>query len=340
MKQDLSAHLNGGIPAEEAARYPACLFKPLRTGFAKLALPQEAIVEELREGDEMAEQIEAFESDYADWLGDFTRKALGLKRGGEPKKIIAAWGEELLHRPCRTRQGAERPAPAGSPAHMQSAVLRQPPCGLVSPYALYEHLMNYWAETMQDDCYLICRDGWQARLVKPKKKSYGWRDLQCDLLPPEVVAKGRCAETYENYLMRIEQLEGLESQYAELTEGLGEDDEMPEEAEKLKKSISLFKKDLREDDKRFAWEIERIYERLSEGDVKDLVVHHKWAAELHRRFDAELDRTLSQIAAEVKALAERYDRPLASLEADVAALREKVMAHLAEMGVGAKGTKQ
>lgn len=321
VKQDLSAHLNGGIPAEEAARYPACLFKPLRKGFVKLALPQENIVEELREGDEMAGQIDAFENACARWLGDFTRKALGLKRGAEPKKIIAEWGEELLRQPALSC--------AGSRASQS----------LVSPYALYEHLMNYWAETMQDDCYLICRDGWQARLVKPKKKSYGWRDLQCDLLPPEVVAKGRCAGTYENYLKRVEEFEGLEAQYAESTEGLGEDDEMPEEVEKLKKSIALFKKDLREDDRRFAWEIESIYEELTGDDVKTLVVHHKWAEELHRRFDAELDRTLSQIAAEVKALAERYDRPLASLEADVAALRGKVMAHLIEMGVAAKGAK-
>ena len=276
-----------------------------------------------------------FESVCADWLGDFTRKALGLKRGVEPKKSIEEWGENLL----RARKSAERLAPAGSRAPMSCGGSRASQ-SLVSPYALYEHLMNYWAETMQDDCYLICRDGWQARLVKPKKKSYGWRDLQCDLLPPEVVAKGRCAGTYENYLKRVEELESLESQYAELTEGLGEDDEMPEEAEKLKKSIALFKKDLREDDKRFAWEIERIYEELSEDDVKALVVHHKWAEELRRRFDAELDRTLAQIAVEVKALAERYDRLLASLEADVAALRGKVMAHLVEMGVAAKGAKQ
>ena len=353
VRQDLTAHLNGGIPAEEAAKYPACLFKPLRRGFVTLALPQEDIVEELREGDEMADQIEALESACASWLGDFTRKALGLKRGAEPKRIIAEWGEELL----RTRKSAEPPA-VGSPAAscaalrqpaLPSATLRQPALfcagsrasqSLVSPYALYEHLMNYWAETMQDDCYLVCRDGWQARLVKPKKKSYGWRDLQCDLLPPEVVAKGRCAKTYENYLKRVEALEGLESQYAELTEGLGEDDEIPEEAEKLKKSISLFKKDLREDDKRFAWEIERVYEKLAEDGIKDLVIHHKWVEELRRRFDAELDRTLSQIAAEVKALADRYDRPLASLEADVAALREKVMSHLAGMGVGVKGAQQ
>lgn len=322
VRQNLTSHLKGGIPVDEAAKYPACLFKPLRKGFVKLALPKEEIVGELREGDEMAGQIDAFENACARWLGDFTRKALGLKRGAEPKKIIAEWGEELLRQPALSC--------AGSRASQS----------LVSPYALYEHLMNYWAETMQDDCYLICRDGWQARLVKPKKKSYGWRDLQCDLLPPEVVAKGRCAGTYENYLKRVEELEGLEAQYAESTEGLGEDDEMPEEVEKLKKSIALFKKDLREDDRRFAWEIESIYEELTEDDVKALVIHHKWAEELRRRFDAELDRTLSQIATEVKALAERYERPLASLEADVAALREKVMSHLAEMGVDVKGAKQ
>ena len=345
VRQDLSAHLNGGIPAEEAAKYPACLFKPRRKGFVELALPQEAIVEELREGDEMAEQIEAFEKRCASWFGDFTRKAFGLRRGAEPKKVIAEWGGNLL----RARKSAEPLAPAGSRALGGCAALHwaalscagsRASLSLVSPYALYEHLMNYWAETMQDDCYLICRDGWQARLVKPNKKSYGWRDLQCDLLPPEVVAKERCAQTYEDYLKCVEQLERLESQYAELTEGLGEDDEMPEEAEKLKKRISLFKKDMREEDKRFAWEIERVYDRLSEDGVKNLVVHHKWAEELRRRFDAELDRTLSQIAAEVKALAERYDRPLASLEADVAALREKVMVHLVEMGIGAKGGKQ
>ena len=108
VRQDLTAHLNGGIPAEEAAKYPACLFKPLRRGFVTLALPQEDIVKELREGDEMAEQIEAFESACASWLGDFARKALGIKRGAEPKKIIAEWGEELLRALLETDAGARR----------------------------------------------------------------------------------------------------------------------------------------------------------------------------------------------------------------------------------------
>ncbi len=28
---------------------------------------------------------------------------------------------------------------------------------------LYQHLMDYWAETMQDDAYLIAADGWVAK---------------------------------------------------------------------------------------------------------------------------------------------------------------------------------
>jgi type I restriction enzyme M protein len=36
------------------------------------------------------------------------------------------------------------------------------PTPLVNAYDVYQHLMDYWAETMQDDCYLIADAGWQA----------------------------------------------------------------------------------------------------------------------------------------------------------------------------------
>ena len=51
--------------------------------------------------------------------------------------------------------------------------------------------MDYWAETMQDDCYLIAADGWKAEtrrvLVKDKngrEKDKGWT---CDLVPKELI---------------------------------------------------------------------------------------------------------------------------------------------------------
>ena len=47
--------------------------------------------------------------------------------------------------------------------------------------------MDYWAETMQDDAYLIAADGWVARTAriletdkKGKQKDKGWT---CELIP-------------------------------------------------------------------------------------------------------------------------------------------------------------
>ena len=59
--------------------------------------------------------------------------------------------------------------------------------------------MDYWAETMQDDCYLIAADGWKAetyRIIekdkKGKEKDKGWA---CDLVPkPLIVARYFAAE--------------------------------------------------------------------------------------------------------------------------------------------------
>ena len=65
---------------------------------------------------------------------------------------------------------------------------------LINAYDVYQHLMDYWAETMQDDCYLIAADGWKAettRIVqtdkKGKERDKGWT---CDLIPkPLIVAR-------------------------------------------------------------------------------------------------------------------------------------------------------
>src|SRR5690606_34799971 len=62
---------------------------------------------------------------------------------------------------------------------------------LVEPYDVYQRLMVYWAETMQDDAYLTSVDGWRAepyRVIetekKGKQKEKGWA---CDLVPKQLV---------------------------------------------------------------------------------------------------------------------------------------------------------
>ena len=78
---------------------------------------------------------------------------------------------------------------------------------LIDPYDIYQHLMDYWAESMQDDCYLIAADGWKAetyRIVekdkKGKEKDKGWA---CDLVPKElIVARYFAGELEANHPAR------------------------------------------------------------------------------------------------------------------------------------------
>ena len=46
---------------------------------------------------------------------------------------------------------------------------------------------DYWAETMQDDCYLIAADGWKAEtyriIERDKKGKVKDRGGTCDLVP-------------------------------------------------------------------------------------------------------------------------------------------------------------
>ncbi len=39
---------------------------------------------------------------------------------------------------------------------------------LLDPYDIYQHLMDYWAEPMQDDVYLIASEGWELA-AKPRR---------------------------------------------------------------------------------------------------------------------------------------------------------------------------
>ena len=75
---------------------------------------------------------------------------------------------------------------------------------LLDAYDVYQHLMDYWAETMQDDAYLIAAVGWKegaspreirqvknkdGKLVWPEKEDFrrGKRRFKSDLVPVSLV---------------------------------------------------------------------------------------------------------------------------------------------------------
>ena len=74
------------------------------------------------------------------------------------------------------------------------------------------------------------------------------------------------------------------------------------------------------------------YAKLSEEEIKTLVVEDKWLAALGASVQGELDRVSQTLTGRVRELAERYAAPLPELMEKVEALSSRVDEHLRRMG--------
>ena len=349
--QDIEGHLRGGIPAADVAallRYwdvcpqlrPA-LFRDNRPGYLDLAVDKAAIKASIYEHPEFARFIAAMNAHFDAWRGRVAADLKQLAPGFQPKALIAGLSEDLL---CHY---------AGKP--------------LIDPYDIYQHLMDYWATTMQDDCYLLTADGWKAEtsriIVKTKQgkeKDKGW---VCDLVPKALVVARFFAKEQQAVDKLAADLEGVSARLAELEEEHGGEDgafseldkvnkanvaarlkeikgdkEAREEAavlnawSKLNKQEADLKKQLKEHEDLLDGWVYRKYPKLTEDEVKALVVDDKWLAALDAAIHGEMDRVSQALTRRVKELAERYETPLPALTHKVAELEERVSGHLERMG--------
>jgi len=74
------------------------------------------------------------------------------------------------------------------------------------------------------------------------------------------------------------------------------------------------------------------YPKLTEAEIKTLVVDEKWLTAMKTAVDGEMDRVNQQLTQRVRALAERYETPLPRVASRVAELETKVERHLNIMG--------
>ena len=212
-RQDIEGHLRGGIPEADVtsvdslvSRYWAvcpqlkhALFRANRPGYLDLAVGKGAIKSTIHDHPEFADFIGRMNAHFAEWC---YAQALALKAlrpntaEAKPRNVIAELSEGLL-------------------AHY----LGQP---LIDAYAVYQHLMDYWAQAMQDDCYAIAVDGWKAQTYrvietdkKGKPKDRGWA---CDLVPKQLVVARYFAKEQVALLALQAELEGVSGRLAELVE--------------------------------------------------------------------------------------------------------------------------
>ena len=350
--QDIDAHLNGGIPERDIDAFAAdwqqmpglraVLFESAgRPGYARLRLPVGEIKATILGHTEFIAFTGQVNTLFGKWRQAITPRLTSFGQDDHPKALIGTVSETLL-------------------AAFQAAPL-------LDSYDVYQHLMDYWAETMQDDAYLIAGDGWvakPARIVetdkKGKQKDKGWA---CDLIPKAFIVARYFFEEQATLEAKQAELEAVAGRIAELEEEhggedaafanfdkinvahvkdrvkeIGTDPEAKNELTvlmqwlKLSEQESKLKKTVRELDIRLDQQAHDHYAKLSMAEIKTLVVDDKWLARLDADLQGELDRVSQTLTDRIRELAERYATPLPRLVDEVAVLSARVEEHLKRMG--------
>ena len=226
---DLNAHINGGIPdcdidalSDYWDVFPALrpeLFQPNgRPGYSDSRIPAEQVKATILEHAEF-QAFRGFGAAIFDaWREAHTPRLRALDVDGNPADLIVALSEDILAR------FGELP--------------------LIDPYDIYQRLMDYWNDVMQDDTYLVASVGWAAGCsLRPPDDNEatdftikdGRRTLKyvSDLIPPALIIarffaqerreldaleaeetrlKGRKEEFEEEYAVEGGPLDGLEGQ--------------------------------------------------------------------------------------------------------------------------------
>ncbi len=192
---DLTAHLKGGIPKRDIdalQRYwdvfsgtREALFKPMSVNegghdrespdYLMARVPSDQIKTTLLKAAEYQDYARKTKSALTGWKDKYAPYLKSLEQGVKPKDVIAAMSEDFL-----TTFAA---------------------IPLIDKYNMYQHLMNYWSDVMQDDVYQISGEGWQdaaqIRLLVDEKD----KDKKVKETPDIVIGSGKKAKKFKAELI-------------------------------------------------------------------------------------------------------------------------------------------
>ncbi len=182
---DLDAHLRGGIPNRDIDDLDVywSVFPSLRhdlfvgngrAGYSEARFETQQVKAAILGHGEFSAYQQRVAAVFDAWRKAHEPALMGLERGTNPKSIIRSLSEDLL------------------------ACFGALP--LLDRYDVYQRLMDYWDEVMQDDVYLIATDGWTeaARprgIIEDKEKkiketpdlTIKRKKYKMDLIPPALV---------------------------------------------------------------------------------------------------------------------------------------------------------
>ncbi len=238
---DIDGHMRGGIPERDVdalsvywQEFPSIktlLFESAgRPDYVRLRPELTQVKRLILDHSEFLAYKQEVEATFSDWRMDSMPSLVGFGKDSHPKELIKAIAENLL------------------------IAFRE--TSLLDSYDIYQHLMDYWTETMQDDAYLIASDDWingaQPReiiRVKDKNNKLTWAEahdflqekkrFKSDLIPAPILV-ARYFLTERSTLDAIDnQLDVLEQELEEMRkENDGQDELLVEVIEGDKQRIT------------------------------------------------------------------------------------------------------
>jgi type I restriction enzyme M protein len=181
--QNIEAHLKGGIPEADidalSAYWEICptlrhsiIKSANRKGYCQLTIDSDEVKKTILTHSEFEAFRKKVMKTFSKWQNDSTEFLKSISTSNHPKAVIQKINDNLL----------------SVFANVQ----------LVDKYDIYQHLMAYWEEVMQDDAHIITADGWKAaneiirlqRENKGKKKDIeGLAGLEGRLIPISLAIK-------------------------------------------------------------------------------------------------------------------------------------------------------
>jgi type I restriction enzyme M protein len=321
---DIDAHLNGGIPDRDIDAFDACwavfpslrqtLFKQNgRPGYSEPLIKAAQVKPVILAHEEFKRYASTVADIFQQWRKAHKPLLENLQINALPKPIIHTLSEDLL------KCFAEIP--------------------LLGRYDVYQRLMDYWAETMQDDVYLIAADGW-VKAARPRAAiedkerniketpdlTIGRAKYKMDLIPPVlIVTRYFAAER-----TAVEQAQAKLDEVARMLEAFIEEDSggdgLLEDAvnDKGKVTVAAVKTRLREidDDPEFAGEQKALEYCL--GLLEDEALVKKTVKTLQEGLDKQvLAKYVELTEAEIKTLTVE-DKWMARLQQDVQQELERI----------------
>jgi type I restriction enzyme M protein len=341
--QDIDAHLRGGIPnrdVDDLDRYwqvfpslQAALFAPAdRPGCSQLQVAANDIKATIFGHAEFTAFNQSVTALFETWQTATLPILKGIAVGGKPKALIETLSESLLE------------------------TFKATP--LLDAYDVYQHLMDYWDQTMQDDVYLLVQDGCRAVVDgKPNTDLIPAPLIVCRYFAADAQAIEQLEARREAITRQMEELdeehggeEGLladtKTDKGKLTKAsvkarlaeIQHDPNTKDERKVLHDYLALIEqeaaanKKVKDAQKALEAKVAAQYAKLTEDEIKTLVVDDKWLATLAADVQTELDRVSQALTGRIKQLAERYATPLPWLTEEVQSLAARVDEHLKKMG--------